>query len=219
MNKLFGLLATIFTFGSLSTSAQDYTLTLDLGYESEYVFRGIKTADDTLMPAIEITWDSAYTGIWSAQPLKGNKFSEFDLYVGMGIQGNDLVSFDVGGTWYYYPKVQGSPNTMEVYVGANINANFDPAIYLYYDFDLKATTVEGSIGESFALGLNTTFDAAAFLGHVEMEGFNYSYIGLSADVVFSLNDKSSASVGVRYSDGNKDIEDEVWFGGSVSTGF
>ena len=65
----------------------------------------------------------------------------------------------------------------------------------------------------------TSFDVSAFIGNVNGDGFDYTYFGASADVVKSFSDTASGSIGVRYSDGSDDLQDEIWFGGSISTGW
>jgi len=217
MKKILTTVALAATLGCAMANAQDYSLTLDLTYESDYVFRGAWLADETLMPSIEIALDNFYAGIWSAQPLTGSYDNEVDFYAGWGFAVSDTFSIDAGGCVYYYPETDGS-STFEMFVGGAWDMDFSPAIYAYYDLDLEAFTLETSIGHSFEIDDQTSIDVAAYLGWVDPEGSSYFYYGASADVVYSINDMASASVGLRYAD-MEDGDDNFWFGASLTTGF
>lgn len=218
MKNILTTVALATTLGCAMANAQDYTLTLDLTYESDYVFRGAWLADETLMPSVEIAIDNFYAGIWSAQPLTDSYDNEVDFYGGWGFEVNETLSIDVGGCVYYYPETDGD-STFEMYVGAAWDVDFSPAIYAYYDLDLEALTLETSIGKSFEINDTTSLDLAAYLGWVDPDaGSSYFYYGASADVVYSLTDTASASVGLRYAD-MEDGDDQFWFGTSITTGF
>jgi uncharacterized protein (TIGR02001 family) len=218
MKKLLTIAATIAAFSSLN-AAEDVDVSMSVGYESRYIFRGFKLADESMVVSIDAAFEDAYLGMWSNQPITGNFDNEFDFYGGLGFDVAEGISMDVGGTLYYYPESGQNSETFELYAGFAFDTELSPAIYFFYDLDLEALTVEGSIGHSFEMDEKSTFDVAAFLAHVDGDGFDYSYYGVSGDVIYSLGDTSTASIGVRYSDGSDGPEDEVYFGGSISTGW
>ena len=68
MKKTLAALALAAALGSGSASFAAFTLSTDLTFGSEYVFRGIKLADNTLHPSVEAGFDNFYLGIWGALP-------------------------------------------------------------------------------------------------------------------------------------------------------
>jgi uncharacterized protein (TIGR02001 family) len=172
--------------------------------------------------------------------------SEVDFYLGYGIAVSDVVSIDVGATLYYYPETtSGDETTFETYVGAAFDTMLSPALYIYYDWDLENLTIEGSIGYSIEVADNTSVDLGAFIGFVDLDSplettldmgtpddvsddellseDTYTYIGFLADLVYTINETASTSLGIRYSYNSEDDfegnSDEFWFGGSIVLGF
>ena len=216
MKKLLVIAATLAAFSSLKAETE---MSVAAGYESKYIFRGAQLADESMTVSIDASFDNAYLGMWTNQPITGNFDNEFDFYGGMGFDVAEGVSMDVGGTLYYYPESGTGTETFELYAGFAFETELNPAFYIYYDLDLEAFTFEGSIGHSFEMDDAASLDVAGFYGYVDGDGFDYSYYGLSADVVYSLSDNSAASVGVRFSNGSDDISDEIYFGAALTTGF
>lgn len=140
-----------------------------------------------------------------------------------------------------FPTTQvGIDRTREVYIGISADTLLSPALYYYYDFDLEQSVLELSIGHSIDLAevadVNASLDLGAYWGFVDTGdvtgGQNdfitalfpatptengYSYGGISADLVYSLSENASASLGGRWAannDGGK--EDHLWFGSTIS---
>ncbi len=218
MKKLLVLAASLAAFSSLKAQ-DDVAVTMDIGYESRYVFRGFQLADESMTAAIEASFGDAYLGMWTNQPIVKNFDNEFDFYGGMAFDIAEGIGLDVGGTLYYYPESGSGSETFEIYAAFGFDAAMSPGVTFFYDLDLEALTVEGSVGHSFEMDEKSSFDIGAFYGYVDGDGFDYSYFGASADIVYSLSDTASASIGARYSDGSDGPEDEMWFGGSISTGW
>ena len=217
MKKLLILAATLAAFSSLK--AQDAEVTMSLGYESQYVFRGFKIADESMVATVEANFGDAYLGFWTNQPIVGNVDNEFDFYGGMAFDIAEGIGLELGGTLYYYPESGQNSETFELYASFGFDTELDPSVTFFYDLDLEAFTVEGSIGESWEMDEKASIDVSAFLGYVDGMGFDYTYFGASADIVYSLSDTASSSIGIRYSDGSDGPEDEVWLGASISTGW
>jgi len=219
MKKLLVMAATLAAFSS-TNAAEDVDISMSVGYESRYIFRGVKLADESMVVSIDAAFEDAYLGMWTNQPITGNFDNEFDFYGGVGFEVAEGISMDVGGTLYFYPESGVGSETFELYAGFAFETELSPAIYLFYDLDLEAFTFEASVGHSFEMDEKSSLDVAAFLAHVDGDGFNYHYYGVSGDVVYSLGDSSTASIGVRVSDGSDgSTTDEVYFGGSISTGW
>jgi len=191
-------------------------------------------------------------------PASGPDGNEVDFYLGYGMEIADPFSIDVGFTYFWYPDATaglgGVPvdRSREIYIGATADVMLSPAVYFYYDFDLEQVTLELSVAHSVDLSDmvdNTSLELGGYWGFLNADDLNggqiatpaiggdpengYSYWGLTADVVYSFNDTSSASIGIRYS-GNNDngnavgatdgfgdraLEDSFWFGASYTAGF
>ena len=216
MKKLLVIAAFLAAFSSVRAETN---MSASVGYDSKYIFRGVELADESMTVSLDVEFDDAYLGLWTNQPITGGFDNEFDFYGGMGFDVAEGISMDVGGTLYYYPESGSGSETFELYTGFAFDTELSPAFYIYYDLDLEAFTFEGSIGHSYEMDENASLDAAAFYGHVDGDGFNYSYYGASLDVVYSLSDTSAASVGIRYTNGSDGLSDKVYFGAAVSTGF
>jgi len=221
--------ALLATTGAFSLSAQDYSVTADFTFESEYVFRGVFLAQNTFMPSLEVAAGDFYAGIWTAQPVDGKENgvafdNEIDLYAGYGFAAGDVTTIDVGATLYWYPENGGAydDTTFEPFIGAAFDVATSPALYLYYDTELETMTLEGSLGYSFELSEAASLDLGAFLGFVDPDGGDeYTYYGATADLVYSLNETSSISAGIRLSDVDEDAvgKGRFWWGASFTTGF
>jgi hypothetical protein len=218
MKKLLVIAASLAAFSSLNAQDNvDYSVSL--GYESSYVFRGFKLADESMTASVEAAFGDAFLGMWTNQPITGNFDNEFDFYGGMGFDLAEGISAVFGGTLYYYPETGSGSETFELMADFAFDTELSPGVAFYYDLDLEALTIEGYIGHSFEVDEKSSFDLAAFYGWVDGDGFDYSYYGASADLVYSMGDTASASIGVRYSNGSDGPDDEVYFGGSISTGW
>lgn len=228
--KLTTLLAAVAGFVATSESmAQDYTLTLDTTFASEYVFRGQKLAENTLHPSIELGVENLYAGIWAANPTekRGSKGygDEYDFYAGYEWALDDTTSLDVGATWYYYPA---GGDTIEGYLGVSKDVDLGTvSFYAYRDFDLKTWTFEGAFGHSIALDNNASLDFSANLGTVSASGVNgndYSYYGASVTYVLTLKESAIWSTGIHYSAHDEaeavlGDDSSVYFTTGISIGF
>ena len=220
MKKLLIIAATLAALSSLQAQ-DDMEISMSIGYESQYVFRGFSLAEDSMTASIEASFGDGYVGMWTNQPIIRGFDNEFDFYGGMGFEIAEGISMDVGGTLYYYPESGSAApgETFELYTGFAFDSELSPAVYFFYDLDLEVFTVEGSVGHSFEVDETSSLDLAGFYGFADGKGFDYSYFGVSLDVVKSLGDTASGSIGVRYSDGSDGPTDELYFGGSLTTGW
>lgn len=217
-------------------SAQDeLSVTSSLALESSYMFRGVKLAEITYFPSVDVAYGNAYAGLWAALPTDTDESNEVDLYAGYGFALSDLVSLDVGLTYYNYPSADDVPGvideTLEFYAGVAFDAPLSPSVYVYYDKDLEVLTFEGSAGYSFELAEDVTFDLSGAIGYAtsDEDGYeDYSYAVATAGFSYTINDAASVSIYGSYSVASEDYDatsdwkaddNELWFGVSVSTGF
>lgn len=108
--------------------AQD--LSANLGYNSEYVYRGIPQKSSSAFGGLELQHGGLYLGAWAAEVGDG---IEIDYYGGYGFDAGDF-SFSIGGTWYTY-----TGDFDDEYLELNLGAgwkwlSFDAAIGEYGNF-------------------------------------------------------------------------------------
>jgi len=227
-----------------TATAGEVGVSVSVDYVSEYVFRGVSFARGAVQPGIELSMGGAYAGVWSSAALgevSSAAGDEIDVYAGYGWDLSDSISADVGATIYHFPDVDGSlfdfggASTIEVYGGLSFDTALAPSVYAYYDFDLEALTVEGSVGHSFPMAESTSFDLGLSGGLVSASGGgDYEYGLGSAAVSYAFNDNASAYIGANYSLSSEDTlrfkvdglgngftntDNLLWFGVGVGTSF
>lgn len=215
MKKIAAILLAAGIAGS-SLSAQDdssYSITMDFPYVSDYVFRGVQFAEDSIQPSIEFATGDFYAGMWTSQPVVGNVANEFDFYFGYGIALSDTWSVDLGYTYYYYPETPSGDEQSEPFIGlaGDLGGGFSASLYYYYEFEFEASTFQVDLGYSIEMSDTSTFDLAANYGNVSITGGSYSYYGFSATVNYTLNDVAGTYAGIVYADND--------IGGGVDDGF
>lgn len=200
--------------GSLQAQDSSYTITLDFPYVSDYVFRGIKYADESIQPSVEIASGDFYAGIWTNQPITKGQGNEFDFYAGYGFALSDTWALDVGAIYYYYPETSSGDEQFEPYVGISGDiSGLSTSFYLYYETEFEVMTYQGSVGYSIPVSDKVSLDLAASLGYADIDGGNsYAYYDLGASFGYAINDVASAYAGVTYATNDIDgAEDDFFF--------
>ncbi len=210
-------------------SAESISVSTTVGFESRYVFRGIEFAETSVQPAINIGYGNFYGGAWFNLPVGDDDLvvtpggEELDLFAGYSAPLNDVITYDIGVTYYTFPDLASGffdifeedgdglgANTIEPYFGLSFAVPLEPSVYVYHDFMFDTTTIQGSASYSVPLAEKTSFDLGGSIGYVidDDAGGDYVYGAASADRSYALTDKGSLSAGVRY--GGSDIA-----GGSI----
>lgn len=209
---LTGLLAGAF----LSLQAAETNGTFDLGYTTDYVFRGIKKTDAAITNGIQVDFAPLYAGIYGVESLRRSaQRAELNFYVGRKAALNENTTFDAGLTAYWFPDedVRGTKYSFEGYAGLTrrFTDRWSASLYGYYDVNRQALTVEGSTGYSIPLSEQASLRFSGFLGTVDARDFypefpgahikdTYSYYGLTADVPVKLSEQVSVVFGLKYGD-------------------
>ena len=203
----------------------DLSVTVDVTYVSDYLFRGAKLGDASVQPSVEAAYGDFYAGAWhSSEVSHSDGATETDLYAGYGFAINETFSLDAGVTRYTYDGGSDLDST-EVYVGVSADVLLSPSAYYYYDFDYETYTIEGSIGHSFPIdAIKASLDLSAKVGHVGAPGDDRTYSVGGAAVPFKLSDTATLTVGVDYvvNDGDNLIdgdEDGIVGKAGISIGF
>lgn len=147
-------------FAQTGDSLEDLSITGTFDYESSYIFRGVRLANDSFQPSVEFGYPvlggDFYTGMWVNLPITRSGFggnqggntqnvnNEIDIYAGFAYPVTDIVTLDAGFTYYWYPDSPANSNApgglataayVEPYIGASFDVLLSPAIYIYYALD------------------------------------------------------------------------------------
>lgn len=129
--------------------------TANIGWVSEYIFRGIFQESSSASAGVDFTTDSGfYLGTWGADVGQG---LETDLY--FGFAGGDKFTYKVGYTGYYYTdNFDDTYNEVNLGVGYGIFA-LDVAIGQWdgfgnsQDYDFTSITISPEKGPYFKVGM------------------------------------------------------------------
>lgn len=98
-------------------AAQDAELTANVGWSSEYIYRGIPQKTSSASAGMDLGVAGAYLGTWAADVGDG---AEVDLYGGYVFEAGDL-RLGAGGTGYFY-----TGGFDDTYVEGNLTAGYGP---------------------------------------------------------------------------------------------
>jgi uncharacterized protein (TIGR02001 family) len=240
MKKLL-LSTSVFLALTANSNAQDISVSTSVDYVSDYVFRGVSLADSAIQSGVEASLGSFTAGAWFSTGVGDTSSTagdEVDLYASYSFSLSDLVSTDVGITYYHYPQGGGlfetdggGAGTYEIYTSLGFDLPLSPSASAYYDLTLEAFTLEGGVSHSIPAGDKTSFDLGATLGLVDGDGFSYEYGSASASLGYSLSDDVSVYFGATYALNSEDMlnlekslngnpkDSLLFFGAGISAGF
>lgn len=185
---------------SPDATAADWTSSANVGFVTEYSFRGIAQSDEhaAVQGGFDISHDSGiYAGIWGSN-VDFNDSSEAtietDIYAGYSNALDNGLAYDIGAIYYAYP-------------GANSSLNYDfweAALALGYDFDGFSTSVSynyspeyfGDSGNAHYGALNVDVPLEydfTLTGH-----YGYQYIEDEASFGIGEDTYSDWSIGLGY---------------------
>jgi len=105
-NFFIGVLAICTT--SLSANASEISYSGNMGFMSDYIYRGIHQAGSSAMGGFDIEYGNFYVGTWFADLQEGgwntntHRGFEYDVYAGFGFDVTDSISASIGYTIYRY---------------------------------------------------------------------------------------------------------------------
>lgn len=214
-----------------------YSVTTDFTFTSDYVFRGVKIADNSFQGSVEATVKDFYLGVWSNQPITRHQDDEIDLYAGYKYKLTENLELEAVGTYYWYPEAptNGVKHSEEAGLGATYTfRGISTSVYYYRDFKLDANTVQGSVGYSLPLeAIGASLDVTGYYGVVDTGDVNpwgpdklresYNYYGVDVSVPYKLTDKATFTLGGHWAH-NKNLptdvdDDHLWWTAGVTVGF
>ena len=185
-------------FAAPAIADDDVTVSASVDLTSHYVFRGVTLAQSAIQPGVEVAIGNAYGGVWHSSSLEDADIfgNETDFYIGYGFDFAEGIAGDVGVTRYDYEG--GASDTTEFYIGASLDTLLEPSLYVYYDVDLEATTVEGATSHSWNIAGNASFDLGGIIGLVDADAGEYEYASLTGSISTELTDEIGAYASLAY---------------------
>jgi uncharacterized protein (TIGR02001 family) len=176
---------------TVSTPAMAVDLSANIGYNSQYIYRGIPQKNSSAFAGVDLEAGGFYLGTWGADVGDG---IEVDYYGGYGFEVGEF-SFGVGGTLYTY-----TGDFDDTYKEVNLSAgwrwfSFDAAIGTYdnfggpdLDYEWYALTAEynGFFGRvaTFENDFDGTYYEAGYgntLSVQETDLFDYAFTVIYSD--------------------------------------
>ncbi len=206
-----------------------------LGYDSKYMFRGVRIAGES-DNADNLFWADANVsafgfnlGAWYAYSLDGDDYDEVDVYLSYTLSAGSF-DFTVGGILYVFPFADEDDYTYEAY-GKVAFTGVDfltPSIAYYYDFELfEGGYIEFRLDSSIPLIADKlSLDPYALISYdfeynSDDNDLNHVQAGLA--LVYSVTDSLTVKAYAAVSEPLDAIDDsqdtEFWGGGSVSFSF
>jgi uncharacterized protein (TIGR02001 family) len=206
--------------GVASLAHAETTLTGNVAFTSDYMFRGISQTDGpAVQGGIDLGVDQFYVGAWGSN-VNFNNNVEMDVYAGFKPTVGP-VALDIGAIGYLYPGANPSPtfNYLEVYAKGSIapveGASLGAAVYYSPEFT-------GETGDGWYTEANASFaasDALSFsgaFGYQYVEGFDFDAKTASADTHYTTwnvgGTYTAYGLGfdLRYIGTDIDDSDPVW---------
>lgn len=110
-------LASLLSASMFATTTAVAEVSYNVGYVSEYYYRGIMQKNSSASAGVDFEQDGMYVGAWTADVGEG---LEYDLYAGYGMDVGE-VSLGIGFTGYYY-----TDDWDETYQEVNLSAGYGP---------------------------------------------------------------------------------------------
>lgn len=110
-------LASLLSASMFATTTAVAEVSYNVGYVSEYYYRGIMQKNSSASAGVDFEKDGMYVGAWTADVGEG---LEYDLYAGYGMDVGE-VSLGIGFTGYYY-----TDDWDETYQEVNLSAGYGP---------------------------------------------------------------------------------------------
>lgn len=174
----------------LSSSAAMAGASANVGFASDYIFRGVYQAESSASAGLDYNHDSGlYVGTWAADVNKG---IEYDIYGGYAGSMGDL-SYGIGATGYYY-----SDDFDGAYEEINLSVGYGPISVTHNvgsydgsdvgaaDYDYTFSTIKAEYKGLYAL-LGTFGDDAD--GSYTQVGYDTEVSGISVGGYLMKNDE------------------------------
>ncbi len=229
----------LLAISSLSYAESEISYSANLGFMSDYMYRGIHQSSSSAMGGFDIEYGNFYLGTWFADLQEdgwvagSHRGFEYDVYAGFGFDISDSISASLGYTIYRYTDKGASAfddDYDEVNVGIGLAISDDASIAIDYaigentatdqsetDYDVLTISVD-YMGMYALFGTWGVQEDDAAKSEVDADWMEFGYSRTVGDFdisgAFVLSEKELASGSDTAEDG-----DFSRFIMSISTGF
>jgi len=214
---LFGLLLC-----ATSVRAQDeadfdeWKITGEAGYASRHVFRGALRSRDAAQASAKVERSGWSADLRVNQPLRDDDPREVRFGVGHKWRVANRWVIEAGGTGYWYEKTPAWSVAQSLEAGVSVawesGGRFTPGVAWYHDFELRADTVQASLGYSVPLAkLGAYLEGKFFAGWAEARDLRpdaagprvrdgYGYYGVEARVPYRIGEHTTLVASLNFAD-------------------
>ena len=229
----------LLAISSLSYAESEISYSANLGFMSDYMYRGIHQSSSSAMGGFDIEYGNFYLGTWFADLQEdgwvagSHRGFEYDVYAGFGFDISDSISASLGYTIYRYTDKGASAfddDYDEVNVGIGLAISDDASIAIDYaigentatdqsetDYDVLTISID-YMGIYALFGTWGVQEDDAAKSEVDADWMEFGYSRTVGDFdisgAFVLSEKELASGSDTDEDG-----DFSRFIMSISTGF
>lgn len=221
-------------------SAYAATISSTATFESDYVFRGLKTGENVAGTDVVIALPSktelAVLGLWNTSDFKTTA-REFDVSLSKGFAIDKAATFKVAAVGYIYPKADSkigeSDFTVELLGSLVYDTFLNPTVTAGYDINLEQIFGEASLSQPISLGFLTKglkLVPTVSVGFVGTQNLlpeksgspvkdSYHYLTGKLDLIYDAN-YLVVGVGYRQNHLNNSFTDNSnWVGGFATIRF
>jgi hypothetical protein len=188
----------------------------DLGYASQYVFRGIGRTGASAQAALELAGNDFRGGLWTNLPFSAGQERELNLNAAYAWQALAGLRLEVAAAQYWYGNVPAGGTRRSIEAGFTATlaplGGITPSLEYAHDFRLRSETVQVVLAHSLALtGLGAYLDLGCFAGWATGDDWrpdapgprrpgSYGYWGAEAHLPYRLGRHSTLITGLHYTD-------------------
>lgn len=189
-------------------------LRTDLGYASEYVFRGVEQTGASAQATLEAARDDFRGSFWTNLPFAGGEERELNLAATYTWQALKKLKVEISARQYWYSQVPagGTKESFETACTATFApiSGITPSLDYAHDFRLQSDTVQVSLAHSFALtGIGAYLDLSCFAAWVTGDNWrpdtpgpprhdSYGYVGAEAYLPYRIGPHATIITGLHY---------------------
>jgi hypothetical protein len=207
---------------------------VSVGYDSDYIFRGVKFAEQSVWAQIDYSYSLAENlsldvGAWY-ETSAADQYDELDLWAGISTSFGP-IDFSAGFLWYYFPEVGSGvdSDTQELFYALSYELPYEIALGFQhsYDFVPDGHWFSLTLGKSFPLTDKISLDLGAGISYISdyfIEGSGWNNVDLSAGLSIALTDNATLAPYIAYSHALEALEDNgvdnyLYGGVSLSVSF
>ncbi len=205
-----------FLAGAMRLAAQDSgepRLTVDFGYASRSVFRGIERAGSSAQASMEYAVNGFRGSVWANQPLRRGQMGEVDLTGAYARQVGEKINVELALTAYHFTDTPAGATKHSLEAGLTATwasvSGFTPSVSLQHNFRLEAESAQASLAYSVPLTkLGAFLELSAFAGCVDARNVrpdaagprvrdSYGYLGGEAQIPYRVSAHTTVIAGLH----------------------